>query len=389
MSKVGLGDDIDKTIAAFLLKRMQSDTSAFSDPATAGELAVPVDTPLPKTKRKGDKVKLGATVTRQKPNRVESMEMSGAEASIVGEVNRRATERGPNFTPKLNVAAGEPGGSQSGSKLGSATLTSCPACLGTVVHPLADCPVVQGGPDSIESRIGEMESGPGFAPSSEIITSLRRFAEKARSKPPDSRINSPDVEPSRSRVPVPSVALYRRPSTGAKPKIPKGHEISEVRVEARGEGSSSDSSSEGEDDGDNPVPPSIPVNTSSVHLHVEDQLVPSLHGSAKRGPRRSVLDEIPTSSETEESKSSSEDLVLDEEEDLSPQPSHKRRKLSITRPSSIEPELTSEDEEDLSVPVYMDTSQVCFVQFRGDLTQKLTNSSIKFPLSAGLGMMNP
>jgi hypothetical protein len=97
------------------------------------------------------------------------------------------------------------------------------------------------------------------------------------------------------------------------------------------------------------------------------------------------LDEIPSSSETE-SKSSSEDLVLDEEEDL--QPSHKqRKKLLITRPSSVEPELTSEDEEDPSVPVYMDTShdvlnhsQVCIVQLLGNLTRRLTNTDIRYPL---------
>jgi hypothetical protein len=214
-----------------------------------------------------------------------------------------------------------------------------------------------------------MEKSPGLAPSSEVITSLRRIAEKARSIPSDSssRNDSSDMEP--SQVSVPSIALYGGSSTGTKPKIPKGHEISEVLVEARGEGSSRESSSEGENDGDNPAQQRAPVNASSMHLHLEDQLVPLLHGSAKRGPRRSVLDEIPSSSETE-SKSSSEDLVLDEEEDLSLQLSHKQRKLSLTRPSLIEPELTSEDEEDPSVPVYMDTSrdvldlsQVCMFSF--------------------------
>jgi hypothetical protein len=197
-----------------------------------------------------------------------------------------------------------------------------------------------------------------------------------------------------SQVSVPSVALYRGSSTGAKPKIPKGHEISEVRVEARGEGSSSESSTEGENDGDNPAQQRTFVNASSMHL--EGQLAPLLHGSTKRGPRRSVLDEIPSSSETE-SKSSSEDLVLDDEEDLSLQPLHKqRRKLSITRASSTEPELISEDEEDPSMLVYMDTShgvldhsQVCIVQLLGNLTRRLTNTHIRFPLLAALGTINP
>ena len=353
VSNAGL-DDMDKTIAAFISKKLQADSNPFSDPATAGEPAIPVDDPHPKTKRKGGKVILGAgmngaisAVSQRTLNRMESAEMSGAEASVIGEVNRRPT-------PELNVAGGEPHGSQSGSKLGSATLTSCPACLGTVVHPLAACPVVQGGPDSIESRIARVETSPGLAPSPEVIISLRRSAEEARSIPPDSRNDSSDTEP--SQVSDPSVAVYEGPSTGAKPKIPKGHEISEVRVEARGEGSSSESSTEGENDGDNPAQQRTPVNASPVHLHLEDQLVPLLYSSAKRGLRRSVLDDIPSSSETE-SESSSEGLVLDEEEDLSLQPSHKeRRKLLITRPSSIEPESTSEDEEDFSVPVYMDTS---------------------------------
>jgi hypothetical protein len=373
VSKAGLDDDIDKTIAAFISKKLQSNSRTFSDPTTASELAVPVDDPPPKTKRKGDKVKLSTgmngpipAVAQRTPNRVESTETSGAEASTIGEVNGRPT-------PELNVAGGEPHGSQSGSKLGSATLTSYPACLGTVVDPLAVCPVVQGGPDTIESRIAQMEKSPGLAPSSEVI------AEKARSMPSESRNNSSNMEP--SQVSVPSVAPYKASSAGAKPKIPKGHEISEVRVEARGEGSSSESSTEGENDGDNLAQQRTPVNTSSMHLHLEDQLVPLLHGSAKRGPRRSVLDEIPSSSETE-SKTSSEDLVLDEEEDLSLQPSHKQRgKLLISRPSLIQPELTSEDEEDPSVPVYMDTShdvldhsQVCIVQLLGDLTRRLTNT---------------
>jgi hypothetical protein len=88
------------------------------------------------------------------------------------------------------------------------------------------------------------------------------------------------------------------------------------------------------------------------------------------------LDEIPSSSESG-SKSSAEDLMLDEEEDFSLQPPHKpTRKLSKIRPSSTEPELTSEDEEDSLIPVYMDTShgaldrsQVCIVHLLGYHTE--------------------
>ena len=394
MSNVGL-DELNKTIAALISKKFG--LSALPDPATAGELALPVKYPPPKTKRKADKVKLGAlmngaipTVAQRTPNGVESMETSSAEAGIIGEVNERHTGCGLDPTPELNVAGGEPYGSQSDSKMGSTTLTSFSACLGTVIHPLAACPVVQEGSVSIESRNAQMEKSPGLTPFLEVTTSPRRVAEKAGSIPSDSRNDSSDAEP--SQMSVPSVSLYRGSSTGSKPKIPKGHEISEVRVEARGEGSSSESSTESENDGINPAQQR--TSAPSVHLHLEDQPAPLLHVSTKRGPRRSVLDEIPSSSETE-SKSSSEDLVLDDEEDLSLQPSHRqRRKLSITRPSSIEPELT--DEEDPSMPVYMDTShdildhsQVCIVQLLGHLIQRLMNTHIRFPLLAALGTMNP
>ncbi len=402
VSKAGLNDDIDKTIAALIAKRLQSDLSAFSDPVTAVDLEVPFAGPPLKTKRKSNKAKpragmnsaIPTVAQRTPPSRMESVEASGAETSINKEVNGRTTESGQDPAPGLNITSGEPHGSQSGYKLGSATLTSCPACLGTVAHPLADCPVVQGGPDSIGACIAQMENDPGFAPSSGVIAALRRFAEKARSIPSDSRNDPLSVEP--SRVSAPPVAFYRESSrTGANPTIPKGHKISEVPVEAYGEGSSSESSTEGEDEGDNVAQQRIPVNASSRHLHLDDQLAPLLHDSAKRGPRRSVLDEIPLSSETE-SKSSSEDLVLDEDEDLSIQPSHKRtRKRSIIRPSSIDPELTSGDEEDSLIPVYMDTSheplnhsQVCIVHLLEDLTRRLTNTHIRFLLLARLTAMD-
>lgn len=348
------GDDIDKTIAAFFTRRLKAGPSTFGDVSAATEPAVSPDDPPPKTLWKGNKVGLGARSNGKihviTPDRVEGMETSGAE-----EVNRRTTESNLAATPELCIASAGPRGSRSKSKLGSATQTSCPACLGTSVHPLAECPVVRRGPDSIEARIAEMEKNPGFAPSSEVITALRRFVEKARSIPSDSSNDSSDLEP--SRVSVSSVAFYEgSTNTAAKPTTPKGREISEVPVEAHGEGSSSESSSEDEIKGDE-LTRLTRVKASSVHQHLlEDQLVPLIHGSAKRGPRRSVLDEIPSSSETG-SISSSEDLELDEEEDLSIQPSHKQtRKLSTTRSSSIEPEPTSEDEEDALMPVYMDTS---------------------------------
>lgn len=403
VSNTGPGDDIDKTIAAFITKKLQPDPSTFLDVAAASEPVVSSDDPPAKTKRKGSKVKLGAGRNNKMhviaqgtpPDRVEGMETSGAETSITGEANRRNMKSILAATPQLSSASAGPHGSQSRSKLGPTTQTSCPACLGASVHPLAECPVVRGGPASIEVRIAQMEKNPGLAPSSEVIPALRRLAEKARSMPLDPSNDSSDVEPSRASVP--SVALYGGSTTTRKnPTTPKGREISEVPVEAHGEGSSSESSTEGENEEDKLDQLRTPVNASPVHLHLQDQVVPLLR-SAKRGPRRSVLDEIPSSSETG-SKSSSEDLVLDEEEDLSLQPSHKRtRRPSTTRSSSIEPEPTSEDEDDPSMPVYMDTSHhetldrshVCIIHLLGDLTRRLMNTHRRFLLQAVIGTMHP
>jgi len=165
------------------------------------------------------------------------------------------------------------------------------------------------------------------------------------------------------------------------PTIPKGLEISEVPVEAHDEGSSSDTSTEIENEWSGLTRATASVNAPPGPVGLEDQLTALIHGPAKRGPRTSVLDEIPSSSEAG-CESSSEDLVLDEEEDLSKQPSQKlMRALSKTRPSPIEAEHTSGDEEDASLPVYMDTShavpdhlQVRILHLPGDLRRRLTNT---------------
>ncbi|KAI0298602.1 hypothetical protein BC826DRAFT_998315 [Russula brevipes] len=215
------------------------------------------------------------------------------------------------------------------------------------------CPVCSENP----ARITQMEKNPGLVPSSEVITALRQLAKKAakaRSTPPDSSSDSSDTESSQASTLLPTPTPFPKgvSNTGAQPMISTGLEISEVPVEAHGEGSSSSESStedESEGDGLTTVTASVNVPSAPVHL-LEDQITALI-----RGPKH--LDEIPSSSSESEGETSPEDLVLDEEEDLSRQPLHKQlRALSTTRPSSIEPEHTSEDEADSLMPVYMDTS---------------------------------
>jgi hypothetical protein len=145
------------------------------------------------------------------------------------------------------------------------------------------------------------------------------------------------------------------------PAIPKELEVSEVHVQGYGEGSSSDESSTEGEEGAGAVPSTRReafVTATSVPTHLlEDQLTAFIHGPEKRSPHKSVLDEIPSSSDTGD-ETSSEDLILDEE-DTSRQPSRKRMKVLSTIPQTpIESETTSDNEDITSLSVYMDTSHV-------------------------------
>jgi len=376
VSKAGNDDDIDKTIAAFLTKRQQAHPSDIWDLVSTSEIAVRVDDPPPKTTRKSKEVKLSTRITHVSSAASGSVEAVGTnvpERSIRKANQRRSIHNEPSVslnpvglnepiaavaveetatnsrgsTSEHHHTSVEPLGSETGSKLGS----------GNSIHPLAGSPIAQERPDPIEVHTA-MGKDPGLAPSSEAVVPRRQFAEKARSTPPDSGSDSDTGSSS------PMSALATTPASFSKvgsiaevtPTIPKGLEISEVPIEAHGEGSSSDSSTESEDEWNKLAGVVASVTASLGPVDLEDKLTALIHGPAKRGPRKSVLDEIPSSSEAG-GESSSEALILDEEEDLSKQPSHKRmRALSKIRPSSIEPEDTSEDEEDAPVPIYMDAS---------------------------------
>ena len=395
VSKAGDDDDIDKTIAAFLAKRQQAHPS---------DIAVRVDDPPPKTTRKSKEVKLSARITRvSSAASVEAVGTNVPERSI-RKANQRTSihnEPSASLNPDEPIAAVaveetatnnrgstsghhdtsvEPLGSETGSKLGP----------GNPIHPPAGSPIAQERPDSIEVHTAQMERDPGLAPSSEAVVPRRQFAEKARSTPPDSGSDSDTGSPPMSALATTPAAFSKVGSiVETTPTVPKGLEISEVPIEAHGEGSSSDSSTESEDEWNKLAGVVASVTASLGPVDLEDQLTALIHGPAKRGPRKSVLDEIPSSSEAG-GGSSSEALILDEEEDLSKQPSYKRmRALSKFRPSSIEPEDTSEDEEDAPVPIYMDTPhelpdhpQVRILSTPG-IGRRLTNTLRSFPLSAG------
>ncbi|KAI9463649.1 hypothetical protein BJY52DRAFT_1252889 [Lactarius psammicola] len=341
VSTAGDKDDIDKTITALLNRRMHPDPRTFSDPATEIELTVAsgsnilsTDPPLTGMRKRG-RLKTG-------PSPEENQRSSKLRRPLASQevAEQEMATAGLHPTSDHHTIFAQP--SESG-----------PVRRKSPVHTLADRTAVKGA-SSITAHIAQTEvnANSRHVASEETTVTLPALTGNAQSVP--SRLTG------RFSIGNASQAAFGEGSrTGSKPTIPEGLAISGVPVQAHGEGSSDESSSEDEDE-EGTVPlakpatsiadPSIPMNL------LEDQLTALIRGPEKRGPRRSVLDEIPSSSETG-SESSSEDLMLDEEEDLSRQPSRKQRTLSKSRLSSMEPEPepTSEDEGSASLHVFMDT----------------------------------
>lgn len=328
---------------------MQPDPRTFSDPVTEIELAVPsgsnvlsADPPLTGA-RKRSKLKTGPSLEEnQRPSK---LRRPSASQEVVEQETATA---GLHPTSEHHTITLQPSESESG-----------PVRHKKPVHTLEDRSAIKGA-SLITGHLAQTEVNVNSRPvaSDETTVTLRALTGKGQSVP--SGLTGYFSTGSASRVPFPGHSAFGEGSrTSAKPTIPEGLAISGVPVEAHGEGSSDESSSEDEDE-EGAVPlakPATSVADPSIPMNLlEDQLTALIRGPEKRGPRRSVLDEIPSSSETG-SDSSSKDLMLDEEEDLSRQPSRKQKTLLKNRLSSIEPEPepTSEDEGSVSLHVFMDT----------------------------------
>jgi hypothetical protein len=330
------------TIAAFLSKRLQADWGAFSDLTIASSgLDVQGYGPSPKRKRKHNKLKSG-------PGTDGGDHATGLVPPTCEELMEANNEEG-NIVSKTHLSTSKSSRSAVVQKAVGWNVASDAVEVATAVSPKpapdprcpAQSPVFESeveGADSIEADSVQMKVDPGLARYSEGITAtLRTFATKAQSMCSGSE---------------------ERMSTEAIPAIPKELEISEVHVKGHGEGSSSDKSSTEGEAGAGAVPSTrrdaFVIATSVPTRLVEDQLTALIRGPEKRNPHKSVLDEIPSSSETGD-ETTSEDLNFDEE-NLSRQPSRKQMKVLSMTP--MEPEATSDDEDITSLSVYMDTSHV-------------------------------
>jgi hypothetical protein len=367
-SRTCIDDDIDKTIAAFLNNRLRADHSTFSDRTIASGLALPAHDLPPKKTRMGNKLKSGsrtdgadhATALVPPTRSKKFMEVNNAEGNVASDAIERATvvSSEPALDPRF--ASSQSPESESDSNPGPKPQGSFPARFAKSVRPQGECPVTEGA-DSIEAHNAKMDLDPGLARSSEGIVTRCTSTAKTKSTPSVSSSGSSSTESPQLSILVHTLTAISSGelSPETRPAIAKDLEISEVHVESHGEGGSSDESSiEGE--GDEEAVPLVKrartVIAPPVPVHLLDQLTALIRGPENREPYKSILDEIPSRSETG-NETSSEDLILDEEEDFSRQPSQKRMRVRSTVPLlSVEPESTSEDEDRASLPVYMDTS---------------------------------
>lgn len=344
-------DDVDKTITALLIRRMHADPEAFSDLVT--EIAVSsrpdvlAANPPPTGARKRSRLKTGPSPEEnqhlsklRRPPATQDIAERDTMLASHAPLKETATA-GPRPTAAHPTITVRPSESESG-----------PVRRKKTAHTLEGHSAVKGGTVITPSTQPEVN-----------VNSRPVASEGTSSTLGTLTANSQLVPSTGNALRVPSFpggsASGVRLRTGVKPTIPEGLVISGVPVEAHGEGSSDESSSEDEDE-EGTVPlakPATSIGDPSIPMNLlEDQLTALIRGPEKRGPRRSVLDEIPSSSETG-SESSPEDLMLDEEEDLSQQPSRKQKAFSKNRLSSIEPETvpSSEDEGSASLHVFMDT----------------------------------
>ncbi|KAJ8488902.1 hypothetical protein ONZ51_g3232 [Trametes cubensis] len=271
--------------------------------------------------------------------------------------------------------AKQPSKAVNGKKGRPSSVPSCPICDKASAHARSECPVVQGGPESLRTRIAQLKNTGRNADLVDELEILLEEAQRRRKSLGDQRVGgvpSPINVPSGSghtsdeATPSPifplSAAKFTSPTSSRPtlPRVPAGSEISEVAVESKDEGSSNESESEddseeGADNRDNVAltSPTLP-DVSGTDLASVD-LEALLRGPAK--PRGSILNQIPSESTTEDEESSDDDARPEEDVDLSEEDKNDRayRRLSrkLERAAS-----SSEDEPEPEPEVEPGTADV-------------------------------
>ena len=234
-----------------------------------------------------------------------------------------------------------------GKRLRQSDEFPCPICLQTPFHLRYRCPVIEAGPDVIEKRLNELkEEDTGHH--SLLIEELEHVIRNQRTRASLSKSGSSSSPGSFAKP-----GSHLSPISGASSRrlaVPSGSTMSEVTVENKDEGSSNESSDDEDPDRDNDednvaekqsnpyeLPSAFPGMASLADLDLEAVI---------RGPAsqsKSILDDIPSRSISDDEDEAAEDILEDEEDD---------DRLYRLRSKKFEKNTSSDENEgeDLTIP---------------------------------------
>lgn len=231
----------------------------------------------------------------------------------------------------------------------------CPICLQTPFHLRYRCPVVEAGPDAIEKRLDELkkeDTGHRTLLIEELEHVIRNQKARASLSKSGSSSSPGSLAKSAGNLsPMVPVSSSSGPSS-QKLTVPSGSTISEVTVENKDEGSSNESSDDDEDsdDGNNDEynvaekqtnPYKLPPAFAGVASLADVDLEAIIRGPTSQS--KSVLDDIPSRSISDDEDEAAEDVIEDEEDD---------DRLYRLRSKKFEKNTSSDENEgeDLAVP---------------------------------------
>ncbi|KIM92094.1 hypothetical protein PILCRDRAFT_111662 [Piloderma croceum F 1598] len=249
------------------------------------------------------------------------------------------------FVPKLSK----------GKRLRKSDELPCPICLQTPFHLRYRCPVIEAGPDAIEKRLNELkkeDTGHRTLLIEELEHVIRNQKARANlSKSGSSSSPGSFAKSAGNLSPMVPTSSSSGPSS-RKLTVPSGSTMSEVTIENKDEGSSNESSDDDEDsdhgdsDEDNVAekqtnPYKLPPAFAGVASLADVDLEAIIRGPTSQS--KSVLDDIPSRSISDDEEAAEDVLEEDEEEN---------DRLYRLRSKKFEKNTSSDEDqgEDLAVP---------------------------------------
>ena len=297
----------------------------------------------------------------------EDFEENEAEPSIVAEAVHTEPERpiarpplppSSPTTTKRSLASSMAKHSLKGKKRRGSDNLQCPVCLQTPFHLRYRCPVIEAGPDAIEKRLGELrEEDTGHL--TLLIEELELVVQNQRARAHLSKSGSSSSIGSFPRSvgalsPMVSTSLCVVKQSNGSPSsrrltVPSGSRMSEVTVENQDEGSSNEGSDdESSDNGGSDedgisekqsnsriLPSTFPGASSLADMDLEA----IIRGPASQS--KSVLDDIPSRSISDNEDKEAEDEEADEEAD---------DQLYRLRSKMLEKNVSSDEGEGVDLP---------------------------------------